>query len=574
MERLLEHRLFPYLAGAISCLLLAPAITAGLQMDDWFQHYRLLGFAEPSINLFVFYDGDVAGNRLKIESGQLPWWASEHLRHANFRYLSTLSMQLDHLLWPHSPAMMHLHSLVWLAAVVMSIAWLYRATITPLWVAGLAALLYALDDAHALPTVYLANRNALLATCFGALSLLLQVKGRNAWSAMLLALSLASAEIGLGTLAYLGAYALCLDKGKLSQRALRLWPQTLVFVIWALIYRVGGFGSAGSGYYLDPMGNPLEFLSALGERLAALAIGQWTPLPADLVYTLDVSAFWVGSAIALVTSFLVFFLPLLRRNALARYWLLGSFLALLPVSATGPQNRLLFFVGIGAMAFLAIWLRALAVRDEQLPAQPVWRLGAYVLALFMLLTHLLLAPVTGYLFLQFQDQASNKMIEALESAPHDENIASQDLVIINPPDYVYLVSAIKPFKALQGRPVAKKVRALATGSSQITIDRLGPATLQLTLAQGLFPTPFSRYYRGPSESFRAGQALGVQGMAMEIVALNAVGDPAIIRFHFEQPLESASLRFLRYRDGQYEEWRPPALGQSVTIPGEPGIFDG
>jgi hypothetical protein len=100
------------LLAALSCVLLFPALTAGLQMDDWFQHYKLLGYQGSALDLFVFYDGDAANNRELMQSGSLPWWAAEEFRHANLRYLSTLTMMLDHFLWPDSPRLMHLHSLL------------------------------------------------------------------------------------------------------------------------------------------------------------------------------------------------------------------------------------------------------------------------------------------------------------------------------------------------------------------------------------------------------------------------------------------------------------------------------
>ena len=40
-----------------------------------------------------------------------------------------------------TPALMHLHSLVWLAAAVVALAFLYRGLIGATWAAGLAALL-------------------------------------------------------------------------------------------------------------------------------------------------------------------------------------------------------------------------------------------------------------------------------------------------------------------------------------------------------------------------------------------------------------------------------------------------
>ena len=83
---------------------------------------RLLGYGEPAINLFIFFDGDPAKIRAAMDQGWVPWWTSPNLRHASLRYLSVLTMQLDYLLWPNSPFLMHLHSLLWLGALVVAAA--------------------------------------------------------------------------------------------------------------------------------------------------------------------------------------------------------------------------------------------------------------------------------------------------------------------------------------------------------------------------------------------------------------------------------------------------------------------
>lgn len=573
MRQLFSHTWFPFLLAALSCLLLWPAIGAGFQLDDWFQHHRLLGHGEPAINLFVFYDGEAETNRARIENGSLAWWASENLRHANFRYLSTLTMQLDHLLWPDSATMMHLHSLVWLAALVIAVAKLFRATMMPLWLAGLAALLYAVDDAHALPAVYLANRSALIATFFGALSLLYQVKRRHGKSALFLALSLSAAEIGLGTLAYLGAYALCLDKGSMWQRCWRMWPQSLVFLAWATAYTVGGFGSTGSGFYLDPLHSPVEFLAMMGQRFSVLLMGQWTPIPADIAVNASGQNAWMMLTLTVVCMLLIFIGPLIWNDRHARYWAFGSIIAMVPVLAVGPQNRLLLFVGIGAMGLLAQWLHALFARSQCLPSKVLWRYPAYLMALCLLVTHLLLAPLTGFLFLQFQDRSSQNMVSALGSIPNDSFISEQDLILVNPPEYTYLVSAIEPFLVLQGRPRPNRIRALVAGSQAMTVYRLDENTLELSLSQGLFPTQFSRYQRSSLENFIVGQRVELDGFSVEIMALNETGDPTVIRYQFEHSVQNRRLRWLRYHEGQYIGWQPPAIGEIESLEAEAGIFE-
>jgi len=67
---------------------------------------------------------------------------------------------------------MHLQSLLWFAGAVVAAAVFYRRLLLPVWVAGLAALLFAIDDAHGMPAVWLANRNASIGVFFGLVALI------------------------------------------------------------------------------------------------------------------------------------------------------------------------------------------------------------------------------------------------------------------------------------------------------------------------------------------------------------------------------------------------------------------
>ena len=69
-----------------------------------------------------------------------------------------------------------------------------------------------------------------------------------------------------------------------------------------------------------------------------------------LVFGVCFASFGAVACVAMLAAALA---PLLRRDREARFWTLGMVLALLPISATFPANRLLFFVGLGAMALLA-----------------------------------------------------------------------------------------------------------------------------------------------------------------------------------------------------------------------------
>ena len=58
---------------------------------------------------------------------------------------------------------MHAHSLVWLALALFGAALVYRRLLGATWVAGLATLLYAVNDTHGPAVGWIANRNAVIA---------------------------------------------------------------------------------------------------------------------------------------------------------------------------------------------------------------------------------------------------------------------------------------------------------------------------------------------------------------------------------------------------------------------------
>ena len=55
-------------------------------------------------------------------------------------------------------------------------------------------------------------------------------------------------------------------------------------------------------------------------------------------------------------------------------------------------------------------------------------------------------------------------------------------------------------------------------------------------------------------------------MTAEITGLSAASDPTEVAFHFDVPLEDASLRWLQYKDGEFVPFVPPRVGITVELP--------
>ncbi|HRX86879.1 MAG TPA: hypothetical protein P5572_17785, partial [Phycisphaerae bacterium] len=392
-ERLLTHRRLPLIVAFIAVVLALPALTVGLEADDYFLRVNLLKMEQfpdlvsPGWDIFAFSYGEPERVHRLMDAGIAPWWSFPDLKLAFCRPLSSISHWLDFQLWPDSMPLMHAHSLLWFALFVAGAAVFYRRTMGLTVVAGLAALLFALDDGHANPAGWIAGRNTLLAATFGIWCLAAHDAWRRSqwrWGAviapLLFVLALLSAEAGVATLAYLVPYALFLERGNFKRRAAGLAPYLVLLVCWRIVWAARGYGVEGAGLYIDPLGSPLHFAQAVITIAPILLMGQWALPPSDLYAFYDVinthlaPIVWAVAVIFLGFAALVM-RPVLRGEPLAKFWATGMLLSLLPICAMAgfPMDRLLLFVSIGAIGLLAMFLqRVWRARKAPRGERPRW----------------------------------------------------------------------------------------------------------------------------------------------------------------------------------------------------------
>ncbi|HEV3456439.1 MAG TPA: hypothetical protein VHG32_07750 [Thermoanaerobaculia bacterium] len=590
LARRLRSAALPWQLALLAMALASPALEVGWQLDDHFQRLAMLGRA-PGVRpheIFSVLDGDPARTAGLVDQGLLPWWTARPFRLSFCRPLAVASLWLDYRLWPDAAPLMHLHSLLWCGAMVAAAAFCYRRLSGSRAEAGLAALLFAVEDGHALPAAWLANRNSLLATLFGLLALAVHDRWRRDgwrpgawWGPAFLALALLSGELGLGVLAYLAAYALLLDPAGWRRGLTAAIPVGGVFLTWAAAYRLLGFGASGSGMYLDPLASPAEALRAAGERLPLLLFGEWTALPAELHSLLPAGAaraLWLASLV-LALLLAVLFLTPLRRDRLCRFWALGMGLSLLPAVATLPANRLLMFTGLGAVGLLARLVAAAcgasgASGADRLPpgsAAPaaLTRAAAVLLAG----VHLLLGPLLTPVVAANPRVLGARVEAAVASIPGDAAIAGQDLVIVDAPDFLLFVNSLPVIERLRGKPVPRRVRALTASPVALTIARIDVRTLRIAVHGAFFGGTLGRLFRADGDPLRAGQLVRMPGLTVEVAAVGAGGSPSQLVYRFDVPLEDPSLRWVRWADGRYVPFVPPTPGAAVELPVARGPFE-
>ena len=269
-------------------ILFAPSFFLGLFIDDHFHRFvateQLYQFGiqpTPVLDFFGFLPEDTEIRSLMNDWGTLPWWSHDDLRANFFRPVSALTHMLDYRLWPEQIWLHHIHSAFWGVLACFAVRRLYRQAGMALWPLALAVFFFAVDEAHTLPIAWLANRNILIALCFGTVAIGQYIQWRQGngpvvWCLLNLLMSLLAAEGGISAFGYMLAWSLVYEKGW-RKPAVALLPIVSLIAIWRTIYSTLGYGEWGTGIYADPISDPVGFLLVAMHRLPTLLLGQWLP---------------------------------------------------------------------------------------------------------------------------------------------------------------------------------------------------------------------------------------------------------------------------------------------------------
>lgn len=611
----LEHRYIPAVLAVVTVIIMLPALKAGFIQDDLFHRAKLL---EPSELPERFYDMrlsppdsgklsgvlrdmyDIAPTESDVEVfkdfGLLPWWTAKDFRGTNWRPLTALTHWLDYQLYPNSPMLMHAHSLLWFAAVIFLVAVLYRKLLGPVWIAGLAALLYMIDDSNYFPAMWIANRNLLLSLFFSISALLMYHRWQWQKSVyagvavpFLLLLALLSTEAGIATFAYLFAYALFIDRQDRRRRVLSLAPSLIVIVVWRIIYNALGYGAHGSGFIIDPGSEPLRYAWAVVKRAPVLLSGQWGWQPAEMFnFFSDYARRWnLLAAAAFLLLVLIVFLPLLRKNRVALFWFTGMMLCILPICATSPMNRNLLFVAIGAFGLTAQFISGLFLKESWVPKNRYWLVPAWIVCVTLLFINIIIAGGARIIAPKRISSIFNTFYSTVDvgSQPDIEN---KTVVVVNAP-HPFLFLGLPVMRAYENKALPERTRILVPGFVPLEVTRTGEKALLLKAQTGNVLSPetsredfkinfvyfydeFNSLFRAEDLPFRAGEQVELTGMSVEVIDIDSAGQPRQVLFHFAVSLDDPSLSWLQWDwknggFGSYSRFKVPAVGEKTYIKG-------
>lgn len=553
-----------------------PSLRVGLQvLDDTVQRDFILATlrGDPSVqhrpwyDIYNLVDGDAAHGTGARFSWLTPWWSWPGMKVHFFRPVSAATLYLDYALFGQRYWLAHLHSVFWYAAACGLVTLVLLQISRSRAIALLGAVLFAVDDAHATAANWLAGRNALIgASCFaGALSLYVLAARRQQrrWllaAVVCLVLGLLAAENVVSGLPFFLAYSLLLDRRPLARRIIDPLILCSSVAVWFAVHKLLGFGTLGSGVYLDPIADAEALGRALPGRylwLLRIQLGPpWALLPQLSFRWIDaIESFnrWV-----VLPALVVFVIRRADRDRELAFWVVSGAVGLLPLTTALPHDRLLTHVGPAWCMLLAHLVAATLHAAKHASRQ--LRYGLYAFVASVLALHVGLSSVA----LAVGSNPAPPPAQAVRSLDSEPGWWNREVIAIHVPSLLTLY-AVNGERDRYNLPRPQRVAPLGVTDQEVEVTRLDANTFELYSSPGYLLEAFASFWRGPSVPLRLNETIVVREYSVTIKRLTPDRRPSRLRFQFARSLDDPTLYFVYWTGQQLAPFRFGPVGQRRVI---------
>ena len=549
-----------------------PALWAPLMLDDHAQRAMVQGrYPLYSGSPFDLYDFISEANRSQLlEQGIIPWWTQPGLVVRFFRPLSSALVWVDNRVFGGLTVEEHVHSFLWWAAASAGVHALFRRAFSAR-VALMGALVFALAPCHAVPLVWIANREVLLSTALGTAALLVYSRWRDEgkvtdalFAFLLFAVAMSAGEYTLCFGGYVLAIEIVRRRDPVVRRVVGLACFVLPAVVFFAAHRLLGYGAHGSGFYLDPLRDFGAYASGAPRRLAVLLGVAWLGLddrawsPAPL-WSLGLLVAGAVAVLAVPVARAIRALEGAARRH-AEWLLLGSLLSLGPVLAVEPFARVLPVAMIGVSAIVALVLDRAWFPPTEEPRRGVAELTGLV-ALGLAFAHLVRAPLDTWLAIRAASGSASVFEDKM--AWIRDRVASHSTVVVLRAESGE-TALFAPF--LFDRVAPARWRLLSVGPGRALLLRTGERTIELVANPlPLFPVGPRDLFRDADGSLHGGDEVGLGGMRAKVLQLDEHEMPRRLRFAFDRDLDDPSILWLVEGPMGFREQKMPRKGYGEPL---------
>ncbi|MCA9717236.1 MAG: hypothetical protein KC468_21355 [Myxococcales bacterium] len=575
--------------------------------DDFWHIATLEGLQagdDAPYKLYAFAEGDPAETAAHLHRGTLPWWTVPDWQFVMVRPLSSLTIALDHRLAPRAVWLHHLHSLAWVWLVIVAAA-LWLRQFASLAVAGVAVVLFAIDDSVGIAMSWIANRCAFVSMAFALLALAINVRrtrtrtpsrGAAVLEALAWALAFCGGEYALCGVGYLVAWHLCAHEAPWAARARACAIGAAVTLVFLVVFSIYG-SPGGLAEYNDPLRDPVRFIRAFGHKLPRMLGETWLSIGCDSA--------WIGARLerwpalerwlgpwgeSLPTSPWRHALlcaaglpPLLGLAWLSRRVLsrrdarimsaaaLGSLLATIPLCSTNPQTRLLVFPSLGAAVAIAallvgsaraLWDRRARRSRTHVTVALAGLLGAGGLAF---VDTVLDGQRTRWFAESFARGQAGMAAHVSTEALQPPAIDGAHVVVLSTPSLLLGVHGMSMNRIYtDARP--QTWHTLTFGWRPYMLKRTSSTAFVLSsIGSSILSTRDERSFRPPDRALRPGDAVDAGLFVATVKSEREPGQPLAIEFDFKRPLEDPALRFFASTKDGLTPLTMPQVGGSVVV---------
>jgi hypothetical protein len=593
----------------VGILLYTPFLFSGFFQDDYglrlqfspdiFEKYNIPPevMQNSVLNLYGFSWDSSARFGIGQDHGFAPWWASNRIKTNFFRPLSSLTLALDFSLWPDTPLLIHIHSLLWFCLLIVLTHRLYRSISGSAAVAGISLLLFVIDDTLSGPVGWISNRHALVAMVFCVLCVWLYHQGgsKKQWPYIagacgVYALALLASEMGLVTFAYLFAYMLILDRDIWPGKVKRIAPFILITVVWRFAYAELGYGASGTLLYIDPLLNPVDFITQMSTRIPALLFSAVGPPAVDLLLAFSPQAMAAAAAVFLIPLGLLAWAvyPVLKAHRTSAFWLLGLLAAIVPLVTGIPQNRNLGLVSLGVMVLAGQLFVDVATARKTGPLTTFQRILLRIAVPLLVILFFFVSPLMVISNPATTQTSADSQARAADFGSEPDLVA-QHLYVINPPGAMSLTAGLLQ-RLFTDKPMPASINYLSSGFAPVTIERVDAQTLLVTPEGGYTPLPgpivddktgmvtpiglenvyraLDGFHYNPRNPMQVGQVVALSEVTVEVTQMTSDGRIAQAAFTFAYPLEGSRYVWLLWHEATstYERVQMPSVGESRIYP--------
>jgi hypothetical protein len=577
-----------------TALFYVPSIRCGFFADDWLHRLaldQLPDIFNEHINLFGLIrstDEVIAFKRF----GLAPWWTDLDVRINFWRPLPSITHWLEYQAFGHSTIAAHLISIAFYALSVFLVYRLLARYLTiglPL-VIGVAV--YALDDAHALNIVWIANRNETMGGIFVVASLLAFLRYRQErapkfalLSLLAYACALLSKESGLVLPLFLLAHIIVFPEKPGQTLIERVRPFLgLLFAFGALslcflyVYFVVLGHGANTVYYINPGKNPALWAANFFRSAFYHAVILATGVPLHILSNTPVRDYPAAAVLlgAVTVGFWILAWRWLRTDRPLRFFVLTMIAGQVIVTTTFPDPRNLLLPSIG-FAYMVARVFEEAIKKFQATKDRRYRAISWAIVGL----HLVLAPVLCQVCIYIVgtfDGRFRVISKSLAETIDYEKLPPEKLEVFflnwhqREVTALYglylrrvLPTGIVDYKPITHNPQLSYLDKLDQGLGG---ERIHYHSLSYTIEDvdvrveneheftvrpkrgTFFPTLFEQLYT-TGKPWRVGQTFEPGPYRATIQKMNAEGEVEEVRFTFPEPLSSPRYYFMRWNGEKF-----------------------